>query len=192
VPENDEMAPVEHPALPVDADAAGDVPTTAGRGPMVFLRSRWDVLGVIAAGGALGSLGRWGVGELVPWSGTGFPWATFTENVTGAFALGALMVYVVDVWPPRRYVRPFLGVGLLGGYTTFSTYRLETHDLLAAGRAGTALAYVGGSLLVGLVAVWLGIACARALAFDGLRRRRRRPGPAAPESPPTDDTRSTT
>ena len=95
-----------------------------------FLKDRWDVLLVIGAGGALGSLARWGVSHLLPWSGDTFPWATFLENVSGGLALGMLMVLLLDVWPPHRYLRPFLGVGLLGGYTTFSTYMLEARDLL--------------------------------------------------------------
>lgn len=148
-----------------------------------FVGSRWDVLLVIAAGGALGSLGRWAVGGVLPWSGATFPWATFVENVSGAFALGVLMVYVIDVWPPHRYVRPFLGVGLLGGYTTFSTYMLEASDLLVVGRPATALAYLAGSLLAGLVAVWLGIACARWLALGARPRRRRRRSPDATPAP---------
>ncbi|GAB3254951.1 fluoride efflux transporter FluC [Nocardioides dilutus] len=138
----------------------------------VVLRSRWDVLLVVAAGGALGSLGRWGVGEVVPWSGDGFPWATFIENISGGLALGVLIVFLLDVWPPHRYLRPFLGVGLLGGYTTFSAYMLESRDLLAGGEAATAFAYLGGSLVAGLTAVWLGIASARAGA--GLAKRGRR------------------
>lgn len=141
--------------------------------PFRVLGSRGDVLLVIALGGALGSLARYGVGELVPWSGEGFPWATFVENVSGAFALGALVVLLLDVWPPHRFLRPFLGVGLLGGYTTFSTYMLETRELLAADRPGTALVYLGGTLLLGLVAVWSGIAVAR-LGVDRARGRRRR------------------
>ncbi|MBK8468952.1 MAG: CrcB family protein [Actinomycetales bacterium] len=141
---------------------------------MSLLRSRWDVLAVIGAGGALGSLARWGVGELVPWSGDTFPWATFIENVSGGFALGVLMVFVVDVWPPHRYLRPFLGVGLLGGYTTFSTYMLESRQLLVDGQLVTAFAYLGGSLLAGLTAVWVGISSARLVALGSRRRRQRR------------------
>jgi CrcB protein len=132
------------------------------------------VLLVISAGGALGSLARWGVGELVPWSGNDFPWATFIENVSGGLALGMLMVFLLDVWPPHRYLRPFLGVGLLGGYTTFSTYMLESRDLLAGGEAATAFTYLAGSLVAGLTAVWLGIASARAAAGLAQRRRRHR------------------
>lgn len=85
------------------------------------------------------------------------------------------MVFVLDVWPPHRYLRPFLGVGLLGGYTTFSTYMLESRDLLADGQLVTAFNYLGGSLLAGLIAVWLGIASARAATLGSGRRRRKQP-----------------
>jgi CrcB protein len=134
-------------------------------------RGRGDIVLVIAVGGALGSLARWGVNQVLPSTATGFPWATLLENVTGGLALGALMTLILDVWPPNRYVRPFLGVGVLGGYTTFSTYMLDTHALLVAGRPGPAAAYLFGTLLSGLVAVWLGIVAARALVLS-LRRRR--------------------
>jgi len=150
-----------------------------------FLRSRWDILLVISMGGALGSLARWGVGELVPWSGEDFPWATFIENISGGFLLGVLMVFLLDVLPPRRYLRPFLGVGLLGGYTTFSTYMLETRELLYSDQGVTALVYLGGSLLAGLVAVWLGIGAARSVDRLAQRRRRRRRD-ADPSTRPTD------
>jgi CrcB protein len=167
---DDTRPPGRSHRLPIDSDTAGDTVAEGRHRYWVFVRSHADVLAVISAGGALGSLGRWGVGELLPWSGTAFPWATFLVNVSGALALGVLMVLVVDVWPPRRYVRPFVGVGLLGGWTTFSTYVLEVRDLLAVGRPGTAFVYVGGSLVAGLVAVWLGIAAARVLAPEAARR----------------------
>jgi len=136
------------------------------------IRSRWDVLLVISAGGALGSLARWGVGVLLPWSGDDFPWATFVENISGGFALGMLMVFLLEVWPPHRYLRPFLGVGLLGGYTTFSTYMLESRDLLVGDEAATAFMYLAGSLVAGLTAVWLGIFSARAAVRVAEGRRR--------------------
>jgi CrcB protein len=116
------------------------------------------------------------VGELLPWSGTGFPWATFVENVSGGLALGVLMVFLLDVWPPHRYLRPFLGVGLLGGYTTFSTYMLEARHLLVGDHVSIALAYLGGSLVAGLLAVWAGITVARTVVgLTQPRRRRREP-----------------
>jgi CrcB protein len=131
-------------------------------------RSRlpWDVLGVVSAGGVIGALARYGLGSAVPHRPTGFPWATFTINVSGCLLIGVLMVMVTDVWPGRRLLRPFLGTGLLGGYTTFSTYVVDVQHLLAGGAARTALAYLAGTLLAALAAVQLGIAAARL----GLRR----------------------
>lgn len=157
--------------------------TAAHARPLAAVRSRWDVLLVIGVGGALGSLARWGVGELLPWNGDGFPWATFVENLSGAFLLGVLMVLVLDVWAPRRYVRPFLGVGLLGGYTTFSTYMLEARDLLAAGAVPLATAYLFGTLLAGLLAVWVGVGVARFAVRLSRRRRRHRRRDHPPPSP---------
>jgi CrcB protein len=71
------------------------------------------------------------------------------------------MVFVVGVWSPSRYVRPFLGVGVLGGFTTFSTYMLDTRGLVVADAGALAAVYLFGSVVVGPVAVWLGIATAR-------------------------------
>jgi CrcB protein len=74
-------------------------------------------------------------------------------NVTGCFGIGVLLVVLGERRPDSRLLRPLLGTGVLGGYTTFSTYALETRDLLAAGRPVLAAAYLSGTLLVGLVAV---------------------------------------
>ena len=139
-------------------------------GGFAFLRSRWDVLTAIAAGGALGSLGRWGVSQLVVPEAGAFPWSTFVENVSGGLALGCLMVLVLDVWPSQRLVRPFLGVGPLGGYTTFSTYMLDTRTLLADGHAVTAMTYLCASLSTGIVTIWRAIALTR-LVIDFSQRR---------------------
>jgi fluoride exporter len=149
----------------------------SGRRPPL-LRGRWDVLAVIAAGGALGSLARWALGEAFPHGDGEVAWGTVLANLSGAFLLGVLMVFVLDVWRANRYVRPFLGVGVLGGYTTFSTYMLDTRDLLAAGEPAAAFGYLFGTLLAGLLAVWLGVAVARAGTAAAVRRRRRRPAPA--------------
>ncbi len=104
---------------------------------------------VVAVGGAIGAAGRWGVAELVDGSDGGFPWATFVVNVVGCLLIGIAT---------RRLVRgsdAWLGVvvGVLGGFTTFSTFAVETRGLLDDGHGGTALLYVGASLIVGLVAV---------------------------------------
>jgi CrcB protein len=132
------------------------------------------VLLVIAAGGALGGAARWGLLVAVPPTAAGLPWATWLANVTGAFGLGLLMVLVLDVWPPSRYVRPFLGVGVLGGYTTYSTYMLDVRTLLAQGEVPRAFGYLVGTLVTGLLAVWLGVLAARAGVAVTVRRHRRR------------------
>jgi fluoride exporter len=124
-------------------------------------RPPWAVLGVVAAGGVLGALARYGIGLAVPHPPRGFPWATFAINVSGCLLIGVLMVLITDVWPGHRLLRPFLGTGLLGGYTTFSTYVVDVQHLLAAGAAGTALAYLAGTLLAALVAVQVGMVAGR-------------------------------
>lgn len=191
MPEDKAIVDRQDRKLPVDSDvpSAPDMEQRETSGGPGVLRSHWDVLLVISAGGALGSLARWSVGELLPWSGDEFPWATFVENISGGLALGMLMVFLLDVWPPHRYRRPFLGVGLLGGYTTFSTYMLESRDLLVGDEAATALAYLAGSLAAGLAAVWLGIFSARAAVRLAQRRRRHRE--ATRPTNPRPDRRST-
>lgn len=124
-------------------------------------RVPWAVLGVVAAGGVLGALARYGIGLAVPHEPAGFPWATFAINVSGCLLIGVLMVLVTDVWPGHRLLRPFLGTGLLGGYTTFSTYVVDVQHLLGAGAARTALVYLVGTLLAALVAVQVGMAATR-------------------------------
>jgi CrcB protein len=106
----------------------------------------------VAAGGLLGALLRWGLGVLVPDAG-GFPWTTFGINVSGSFLLAALPA----VAAVRRHpVLPvFLGTGVLGGYTTLSTYAEQGRALLADGRTGLALAYLLGTLVTCLAAVRL-------------------------------------
>ena len=148
----------------------------SGRRPPL-LQGRWDIVAVIAAGGALGSLARWALGEAFPHGDGEVAWGTLLANLTGAFLLGVLMVFVLDVWRANRYVRPFVGVGVLGGYTTFSTYMLDTRDLLAAGEPAAAFGYLFGTLIAGLLAVWSGVAVARAGTAAAVRRRRTRPDP---------------
>jgi CrcB protein len=175
-------------ALPVDADAPIRMPLSRHASSVV--RERWDILAVIAAGGALGSAARYGAGVLWPHDPSEIAWSTFAVNIVGGFLLGLLMVFVNDVWPPHRYVRPFVGVGILGGFTTFSTYMLDTHALLTAGRLPTALLYLFGTLLIGLVAVWLGIVVGRgAAAVLRIGRARRRAAAHGGHAPHTTDAR---
>jgi fluoride exporter len=123
----------------------------------------WDVLLVIAAGGAVGALGRWALDRLLPGDPPQFPWGTFLVNVAGSALLGGLLVLLVEVWPPHRYARPFSGVGLLGGFTTFSTVMAQGRALFAAGAPELAAAYVVGTLVAALAAAWAGLALVRHL-----------------------------
>jgi CrcB protein len=119
------------------------------------------VVATIALGGILGTLCRYGVSRVIHVAPASFPWATFTVNVSGAFALGLLLTLVIERWPPSRYVRPFLAIGFLGAYTTFSTFMVETDLLVKNGAGDVAALYLVGSLVAGLVAVYLGIVAGR-------------------------------
>ncbi|MEU6409830.1 fluoride efflux transporter CrcB [Microbispora sp. NPDC046933] len=165
----------EETDLPVDPDVDLRHERDMFRRPAAPARRRtWDVLAMIALGGGAGAVARYLVSRAIPASPTGFPWATFLANVTGCLTLGALMVFVLDVWPPRRYVRPFLGVGFLGGFTTFSTFAAEIVERSSRGAWPMAAVYAASSLAAGLVAVWCGIVLARAVAGLPVRRRGRR------------------
>jgi CrcB protein len=119
------------------------------------------VLGVISAGGAIGALARYGIGYAFPAAPTGFPWATFVVNVSGCLLIGVLMVLVTEVWTGRPLVRPFLGVGVLGGFTTFSTYAVDIQRLVNGGAAVTALGYLSATVAAALAAVYLGVTLTR-------------------------------
>jgi CrcB protein len=136
-------------------------------------------IAAIAVGGGLGTVIRYLLSQAFP-AGQGFPWAIFVINVTGCFALGLLMVYLLDVWPPRWLLRPFLAIGLIGGYTTFSTYAAGIVTLIRQHALALATAYALASVIAGLVAVWCGFTAARRLA--GLPARGT-PGGSAPGSP---------
>jgi CrcB protein len=106
----------------------------------------------VAAGGAIGAVLRWLLGEAVP-DGSGFPWTTFAINLTGSMVLAALPALAAV--RRNRVLAAALGPGLLGGYTTLSAYAEETRGLLADGQAATALVYLLGTLGACLVGVAL-------------------------------------
>ena len=135
------------------------------------------VVAAIAAGGALGGPVRYGLGLAFPTAPHTFPATTFTINVTGSFVLALLMVFILDVWPPNAYVRPFFCVGFLGAYTTFSTWMVDTDRLIAAGAYGTAAANLLLSLAAGIAATSLGLSVGRGVAAWARKRREQRGHP---------------
>lgn len=120
---------------------------------------------MVAAGGVLGALCRYGLGLAVPAAPGHFPWTTFWINVSGCALIGILVVLVTEGWPGAHpLLRPFLGTGVLGGYTTFSTYIV---DVTRLGFTVTALAYLVGTLVAALLATYAGVLGTRLV----LRRR---------------------
>jgi fluoride exporter len=119
---------------------------------------RWrddlPVLATIAAGGATGAAARYLVGEAWPTPAGGFPASTLAINVLGCALIGVLMVLITEVWSRQRLLRPFLGTGVLGGFTTFSTYAVDIQRLAAGGQVDTALLYLVITPVGALLAVW--------------------------------------
>ena len=119
---------------------------------------------LVAAGGAIGAAARYMAGLwIVARLGAGFPWGTFFVNVTGSFLIGIVLVLVEGGTLPAG-ARLFFAVGVLGGYTTFSSFSYETLQLLAGGgNLGPVLLNTLGQLLAGLLAVYLGVIVGRVL-----------------------------
>jgi CrcB protein len=118
----------------------------------------------IAVAGALGALARYGLdGWISRHAPTSFPWGTFAINVSGSFLLGLLFVLMTERYRPDPWLRSAVTIGLLGAYTTFSTFSLETYRLAEDGAYGLAFANVVGSVTVGLAAVYAGVVLGRAI-----------------------------
>lgn len=120
-------------------------------------RAHLPAVGVIAVGGGVGSVLRYGLGRALPAAPGAFPVATLVTNLIGSLLLGALIVAVTEVWRPHRLVRHALGTGVLGGLTTFSTFVIETRTLANAG----ALAYVGATVVGSIVMAGVGMSAVR-------------------------------
>jgi CrcB protein len=118
-------------------------------------RAELRTLALISLGGVLGALARYGAGVEWPTGPGAFPWTTFAINITGSALLGALLA-ALDLRPDCAPLRPFLGTGIIGGFTTFSTYAVDNERLLRTGHVATAFADVGATLLVCAAATVLG------------------------------------
>jgi CrcB protein len=124
-------------------------------------RAQPDVMAVIALGGMVGSAARYGLAQAIPTEPGRFPWATFWTNLSGSFVLGFLLILLLERFPPTRYLRPFLATGIIGAYTTMSTYLVDTAVLVKDGHVATGLLYGIGSLAAGLFLAYAGIVAAR-------------------------------
>ncbi|NDZ72341.1 fluoride efflux transporter CrcB [Streptomyces sp. SID10362] len=138
------------------------VPKTGGVGqvrPGAPGRPRWraqaPVVAVVALGGGTGAAARYAASLWWPTQAGGFPWTTLGVNVVGCAVIGVFMVVVTEVRSAHRLVRPFFGTGVLGGFTTFSAYAVDSRSLFADGRVPTGLAYLAATPLAALTAVWL-------------------------------------
>ncbi|HEU0070121.1 MAG TPA: fluoride efflux transporter CrcB [Alphaproteobacteria bacterium] len=118
----------------------------------------------IAAGGAIGSAARYGTMIYVArWLGAAFPYGTIAVNILGAFVMGVLIELMALVWSPGEMMRAFLTVGVLGGYTTFSTFSLDSWLLIEHGDYGLAMLYIVSSVVFCIVALIGGAQLTRAV-----------------------------
>lgn len=113
-------------------------------------------LGSVLVGGAIGSVLRYGISLALP-AAHRLPLATLAVNLLGAFALGWVLTRWAGESPRARRIRALFGTGLLGAFTTYSTFALETTQLLADGLVSTALGYALGTVVLGTMAAWAGV-----------------------------------
>jgi len=115
------------------------------------------LLTAVAVGGVLGSLGRYAVGSALPHPAGAWPWATFLVNLTGSLAIGILVGWIAVRPGSHPLLRPFVGVGVLGGWTTFSAFAVDVVQLTNHGRPLLALLYVVASVVTGTLLAGVGI-----------------------------------
>lgn len=133
-------------------------------------RFRLRVLAAIYIGGVLGGISRYEIERVAPAGADRFPWATLAINTTGAFTLALLLVLVLEALRPRWYLRPGVGTGFLGAFTTFSSVVTSTDRFAAHGHPGLAAGYLIGSAVAGLLAAGLGLLAGRTIAARGTGR----------------------
>jgi CrcB protein len=162
------LTSVEPRSVSVDSLRARGRPPSGGRtvdDVLHNLLGRFSVARVrtaaILAGGAAGALARAGAAEALPTRPGAWPWGTFVVNLFGALLLGWLLTRLAERIAPRRYWRFLLGTGFCGAVTTFSTFQVETFDLLRTGHAGIAVAYAVASIVAGMAVAVAGVMLAR-------------------------------
>jgi CrcB protein len=121
------------------------------------------VVGVVALGGVIGSLLRYQAGLIWPTPVGAFPTTTLLVNLLGCLVIGVFLTVVTEVWTTHRLVRPFFGTGVLGGFTTFSTYSLDMVTLVRVGQRAWAVEYLFATAIGAMLAVSLGVLATRRL-----------------------------
>ena len=116
---------------------------------------------LVMAGGAVGAALRFQLSRMVPTSAGGWPWPTFAANVAGGLAMGVLAAWVLRQGDAGEPMRLLLGVGLLGGFTTFSAFSLEMAMIVERGQMMLAGSYALASVLLALIALFAGLALGR-------------------------------
>jgi CrcB protein len=124
-------------------------------------RRQLHVLTVVAVGGAIGACARYAAALLWPTGKAEFPWTTLCVNAVGCLIIGAFLVAITEMWTAHPLLRPFFGTGVLGGFTTFSTYCIDIERLVREDRAHVALAYLVATVVVAMVAVKIGVVVVR-------------------------------
>lgn len=124
-------------------------------------RAQAPVVAAVSLGGAVGATARYAASLWWATPPKGFPWTTLGVNIAGCAVIGVFMVVITEIRPAHPLVRPFFGTGVLGGFTTFSTYAVDIRRLIDGGQAGTGLAYLAATPLAALTAVWLAAATTR-------------------------------
>ncbi len=125
---------------------------------------QWGVVFAVAVGGAVGSLARYfAAGAIQPAAWPGFPWGIFIINITGGFFMGVIVEMGALKFHLTPEIRAFLTVGILGGYTTFSTFSLDSALLIERGAYASAAAYMVGSAVLSVLALFAGLWLVRAI-----------------------------
>lgn len=128
------------------------------------LRGQGAATAAVAVGGAIGAVARYALAAVAPVAEGAFPATTFVINVVGCLLMGVLVVVVTEVRDVHPLARPFLGVGVLGGFTTFSTFAVEGDRLLTGGHLALAGAYLAGTVVAAVLATAAGMALTRHVA----------------------------
>ncbi|MFF9764213.1 MULTISPECIES: fluoride efflux transporter CrcB [Streptomyces] len=138
-------------------------PETGGLRARPAFRAQAPVVAVVALGGGAGAAARYAASLWWPTPAHGFPWTILWVNVAGCAVIGVFMVIITEIRTAHPLVRPFFGTGVLGGFTTFSTYAVDVRNLLDGGGAGAGLVYLAVTPLGALAAVWTAATATRSI-----------------------------